>query len=175
VGGADRLLRTRLRTHREMLAEHADRLFIKVRLPDFPLEPGDLETPELRTSLRSLLGEFSSGTVERASLRSGLRLVETLDSLRLGALAQRLAHHDLATAVPWHVMTMLIGTTLERDGRVLNDFSGYRDALAHELDERSKLDPAAFEASLLKPVDPSLEAARESMVRALAEQQRVLN
>jgi hypothetical protein len=102
-------------------------------------------------------------------------LVETLDSLRLGALTERLAHHELATAVPWHVMTMLIGTSLERDGRVLYDFRGYRDALARELDDRSRLDARAFEASLLAPVDPRLDTAREAIVKALAEQQRVLN
>jgi hypothetical protein len=158
-----------------MLAEHADRLFIKVRLPDFPLEQDDIETPELRTSLKTLVGELAAGNPERASLRSGLRLVETLDGLKLAALLQKLDRDGLATASPWHVMTMLMGTTLERDGRVLADFSGYRDALARELGERSSLNATAFKSSLRAPVDAALDEARESMVRALTEQQRVLN
>jgi uncharacterized repeat protein (TIGR01451 family) len=175
VGGADRLLRARLRSHREMLAEHADRLFIKVRLPDFPLEPDDLETPELRASLTSLVGELASGNPERASLRSGLRLVENLDGLKLAALIEKLGRDPLATAAPWQVMTMLMGTSLERDGRLLADFAAYRDALGRELAHRSSLNAAAFEASLRAPVDTTLDDARDSMVRTLADQQRVLN
>jgi hypothetical protein len=175
VGGADRLLRARLRTHRELLAEHADRLFIKVRLPNFPLTPDDLETPELRTSLISLVEELGAGTPERASLRSGLRLVETLDGMALAAATQKLGRDAVGTAAPWQVMTMLIGATLERDGGVLVSFSGYRDLLMQELAKRQTLDAAGFEASLREPVNAALDEARESLIRALAEQQRVLN
>jgi uncharacterized repeat protein (TIGR01451 family) len=175
VGGADRRLRARLRSHREMLAELADRLFIKVRLPDFPLEPGDIETPELRGSLVALVGDLAAGSVERASLRSGLRLSETLDALTLGALLEKLNADNLATAAPWQVMTMLIGTALERDGRIVADFSKYRDTLTRDLAHRAELTAGEFERSLREPVDPALDAAREAVVRALAQQQRVLS
>ncbi len=175
VGGADRLLRARLRAHRELIAELGDRLFIKVRLPDFPLEAGDLETPELRASLVSLVDELAAGGHDRASLRSGLRLVETLEDNTFTALAQTLNAQNLATAAPWHAMAMLVGTNLERDGRVLATFAAYRDALVRELRQRAGLDAAQFEASLREPVDAALDAGRESMVRVLAEQQRVLN
>ena len=175
VGGADRLLRARLRSHREMLAELADRLFIKVRLPDFKLAPDDVETAELRSSLVALVEELAERNPERASLRSGLRLVESLDGLGLAASLQMLAKDNLATAAPWKVMAMLIGTTLERDGGVVCEFTAYRDALVGELTHRSGLDATGFEASLREPVDPMLDELRESMVRALAEQQRVLN
>ena len=175
VGGADRLLRARLRSHREMLAELADRLFIKVRLPDFPLAPADVETPELRTSLVALVEELAVGNTERASLRSGLRLAETLDGPTLAAATEKLGRDEIATASAWQVMAMLMGTSLERDGGVVSDFADYRNALVHELGQRTSLDPGAFEASLREPVDPLLDEGRESMVRTLAEQQRVLN
>jgi hypothetical protein len=175
VGGADRLLRARLRSYRAMLAELADRLFIKVRLPDFPLVPDDIETPELRASLIGLVEELAAGNLERASLRSGLRLVETLDGLTLAASVQKLGRDNLATAGAWQVMAMLIGTALERDGGVVGDFKGYRDALVQELSQRASLDAAAFEASLRDPVAPALDEAHDSLVRALADQQRVLN
>lgn len=175
VGGADRLLRARLRGFRETLAELADRLFIKIRLPDFPLAPDDVETPELRAALIGLVEELAGGNLERASLRSGLRLVETLDGLTLAAAIQKLGRDNLATAGAWQVMAMLIGTTLERDGGVVVDFKGYRDALVTELAQRASLDAAAFEASLREPVDAGLDDARDVLVRALAEQQRVLN
>jgi uncharacterized repeat protein (TIGR01451 family) len=175
VGGADRLLRARLRSHREMLAELADRLFIKVRLPDFKLAPEDVETAELRSSLIALVEELAERNPERASLRSGLRLVESLDAQRLAASLKMLAKDNLATAAPWKVMAMLVGTTLERDGGVVCEFTAYRDALVGELTQRSGLNAAEFEASLREPVDPTLDELRESISRALADQQRVLN
>ena len=175
VSGGDRLLRARLRSHREMLGEHADRLFIKVRLPDFPLATGDVETPELRASLVALVEELAVEKTERASLRSGLRLAQKLDHAMLGQAIAELGRDNLATAAPWLVMTRLIGTSLERDGGVLTEFTGYRDALLAELTKRADLDAAAFEAALKEPVDPLLDEARESVVRTLAEQQRVLN
>jgi hypothetical protein len=164
-----------LRSHRELLAEHADRLFIKVRLPEFPIQPDDVETPDLRASLVSLIEELAAGKPERASLRSGLRLVETLDRGTLAASVQKLGRDNLATAAPWQVMATLMGTTLERDGGFLGSFADYRDVLARELAQRASLDAVAFEASLREPVDAALDEARESMLRALAEQQRVLN
>jgi uncharacterized repeat protein (TIGR01451 family) len=175
VSGGDRLLRARLRSHREMLGEHADRLFIKMRLPDFPLVSGDVETPELRASLVALVEELAVEKNERASLRSGLRLAQKLDHAMLLAAVQELGRDNLATAAPWLVMTRLIGTSLERDGGVLTEFTAYRDALIEEFTKRSSLDAAAFEASLKEPADPLLDEARESVVRTLAEQQRVLN
>jgi hypothetical protein len=158
-----------------MLAELADRLFIKVRLPNFALLPDDVETPELRASLISLVEELAAAKPPRASLRSGLRLVETLDGLTLAASALKLGRDGLATAGAWQVMAMLIGTTLERDGGVVVDFKGYRDALVADLSQRANLDAAGFEASLRDPVDPALDEARDFLVRTLAEQQRVLN
>jgi uncharacterized repeat protein (TIGR01451 family) len=175
ISGGDRLLRARLRSHREMLGEHADRLFIKVRLPDFPLAPGDVETPELRASLVALVEELAVGKPERASVRSGLRLAQRLDRAMLNWAIGELGRDNLATAVSWQVMAKLIGTTLERDGGPIAEFAAYRDALLNELSKRSSLDAAAFEASLKEPVDPLLDEARESVVHTLAEQQRVLN
>jgi hypothetical protein len=175
VSGGDRLLRARLRSHREMLGEHADRLFIKVRLPDFPLTSGDVETPELRASLVALVEELAVEKTERASLRSGLRLAQKLDHAMLTAAIGELGRDNLATAAPWLVMARLIGTSLERDGGVVTEFTGYREALIAELTRRAGLDAAAFEAALKEPVDPLLDEARESVVRTLAEQQRVLS
>jgi hypothetical protein len=175
VSGADRLLRARLRSHREMLAEHVDRLFIKVRLPNFPLTPDDLETAELRGSLVALVDELGAGNPDRSAVRSGLRLAASLDSASLASAQRKLGSNNLATAAPWQVVTMLVGTTLERDGGVLASFGGYRDALAAELAKRADLTAAEFESTLRDPVDSALDEARESMVRALAEQQRVLN
>jgi uncharacterized repeat protein (TIGR01451 family) len=175
VSGGDRLLRARLRSHREMLGEHADRLFIKVRLPDFPLAPGDVETPELRASLVALVEELAVEKTERAALRSGLRLTQKLDHAMLTAAVEELGRDNLATAAAWQVMVKLVGTTLERDGGIVTEFTAYRDALAEELTKRAGLDATAFEASLQEPVDPLLDEARESVLRTLAEQQRVLN
>jgi hypothetical protein len=158
-----------------MLAEHADRLFIKVRLPDFPIAPADVETPELRASLISLIDDLARAKPERASLRSGLRLVEWIDGLAMAASLHKLGGDNLATAAPWQVMATMIGTTLERDGGALANFSSYRDKLVAELALRAVLDADGFEASLREPVDPALDEARGLMVRALSEQQRVLN
>jgi hypothetical protein len=68
-----------------------------------------------------------------------------------------------------------MGTTLERDGGCLGDFSGYRNLLARELAARKGLGPAEFQASLREPVANELDTTRESLVRVLSEQQRVLN
>ncbi len=175
VGGSDRLLRARLRSHRELLADLADRLFIKVRLPDFPLEADDIETPELRASLVALVEELATEKNERASVRSGLRLVETLDREALAMLTAALEQEELATAGAWQTMAQLMGTTLERDGGALSDFGPYRNMLARELAARAHLSATEFKGSLREPVVPELDEARAALVRVLSEQQRVLN
>ncbi len=175
VTAADRAARNRLRAHRELLAGVADRLFIKVRLPDFPLEAADVETAELRSSLLELLGELTASGAERPAIRSGLRLLETLDIADLAARIAPLNTGELATAAPWHAMVQLIGTTLQLDGGPIADFSVYRNLLARELAARTHLDAIEFVASLRRPVGAELDAARESVIRVLAEQQRVLN
>jgi uncharacterized repeat protein (TIGR01451 family) len=175
VGGADRLLRARLLAYREQLGQHVDRLFIKVRLPDFPLETADLETSELRGALVHLFEEFADVTPERPAVRSGLRLVETIDAGRIEPVVKQLENAALGTAAPWRALAMLVGTSLERDGGSLADFSAYRDAVIAELSRRAELDPASFQAALRGPVAPSLDEAREELLRRLTEQQRVLS
>ncbi len=172
---ADGVLRARLRRHGELLSETIDALFVKLRLPGSELAPADLETRELRASLRGVLDGLAR---ERASGAGGeldgLRLSGTARYDELGAAVGALEREPLMTATPWLALSIVMGTRLERDGTPLADFSAYRSRLQRTLAELGRLGPAEFTAALMEPVEPQLDDEREALVDALAEQQHAL-
>jgi uncharacterized repeat protein (TIGR01451 family) len=162
-----------LRRHGELLGELVDRLFIKLRVPGATLERDDLETEQLRESLRNLLDALAREPAPERLDERGLRLVGMVDAERLSALSAALDREKLVTAAPWHAITALIGTSLRRDGVVVADFRAYRNALAATLGAMTDLSPTAFEAALHEPGEIELEVERENVLRALAEQRNV--
>ena len=155
-----------LRRHGELLGELVDRLFIKLRVPDVTLERDDLETEQLRESLRNLLDALAREPAPERLDDRGLRLFGVVDAERLSALSASLDREKLVTAA-------LMGTSLRRDGVVVADFRAYRNALGATLSAMTDLSPTAFEAALHEPGEVELEVERENVLRALAEQRNV--
>ena len=162
-----------LQRYGELLGELVDRLFIKLRLPAVALEREDLETEQLRDSLRTLLDTLAREPAPERLDDSGLRLFGAVEAERLGALSASLEREKLVTAAPWRALTALMGTSLRRDGVVVADFRAYRDAVGAALGALTDLSPTAFEAALHEPGGVDLEVERESVLRVLAEQRNV--
>jgi uncharacterized repeat protein (TIGR01451 family) len=162
-----------LARHVELLDELVDRLFLKLRLPGVELASEDLETPEYRASLRALLDALRSERGSDEPDGAGLRLVTFVDPTTVADLATALDGAPLATAAPWRATTVLMGTSLERDGVVTASFAAYRDAVQRALTELAGQSPADFEAALQRPGFVDLEVERETVLRELAAQRNV--
>jgi uncharacterized repeat protein (TIGR01451 family) len=156
-----------------VLNELVDRLFVKMRLPNVDVVPGDLETPKARASLTALLEALRGDDAHHPDGGTGLRLTTSIDSAALEAAAAELPRAPIATAAPWALAAMLMGSSLHRDGETVADFSRYRDALALALASFATLAPADFERALYQPAGAELEREREPVVRALISQRRI--
>jgi uncharacterized repeat protein (TIGR01451 family) len=171
AAGSDPATRRRLREHAERLSELADRLFVKLRLPEPDIVAADVETTELRESLRGVLGvlrELPAGAPYEAD---GLRLITSLRSAELASAQAALDEAPLVTAEPWLATALLLGSTLEFGGHIVEDIGTYRAALRRELTTLRDLDTDAFlEAVLSRPVDAQLAESRDRALRALAAQ-----
>jgi uncharacterized repeat protein (TIGR01451 family) len=171
AAGADATLRRRLREHAEQLSELADRLFVKLRLPEVNIVAADVETAALRESLRDVLTALGELPVAAPYEANGLRLISSLHGDELAAAATALDEAPLVTAEPWLATALLLGSTLELDGRVVDGIGAYRTALRRELTAVRDLDADAFlEAVLSRPVDAELVENRGQALRALAAQ-----
>ncbi len=168
---ADAVLRARLRRHAELMSELIDALFIKLRLPGGTVAPEDLETRELRASLRGVLESLGRERLSTVSDLGGLRLTGTVRHEELGAAVAALEREPLMSATPWLALSIVMGTRLERDGEDLGDFGTYRSLLQRTLAEMGRLAPADFHQALQEPVDAELDAERAALVDALAQQQ----
>jgi uncharacterized repeat protein (TIGR01451 family) len=163
----------RLRQHTARLNELVDRLFLKLRLPDVPLTPDDLETPTYRASLVRLIEALRTERGQKEPDRAGLRLAGFVEPRTLAAAAATLDRAKLVTAVPWMAVAMLMGTSLEREGLVVADFASYRDAVVRAFSELAELTATEFERALHEPSDVELEVGRENVLRDLTAQRNI--
>ncbi len=163
-----------VKRHAAVLSELIDRLFVKLRMPGVELQPADVETAATRKSLKGLIAALRrTSSADVSTRQNGLRLVGAVEPDALAAAARSLERDRLVTAAPWRTTAALLGTSLQRDGTEVADFSAYRDALLRAFDGMRDLSPTEFEAALHEPGDVELEVERESVLRALAEQRRV--
>jgi uncharacterized repeat protein (TIGR01451 family) len=163
----------RLRKHTALLNELVDRLFLKLRLPDVPLTPDDLETPQYRASLEAVIAALRTERGKKEPDRAGLRLVSFVEPRTLAVAGETLGRAKLVTAVPWLAAAMLMGTSLERDGVVVADFSPYREVVVRAFWELAEFSPTEFEIALHEAGDVELEVERENVLRDLAAQRNV--
>jgi hypothetical protein len=72
-------------------------------------------------------------------------------------------------------MTLLMGSSLERDGKVVADVRAYREALRDELAPMRGLSPAEFVFAVQRaPEKDRLMSAREELLRSLSSQAAAL-
>jgi uncharacterized repeat protein (TIGR01451 family) len=148
---------TALHEVRETLRETLDRLFIKLRLPNYVIAPRDLETKAARAALETLLGTIAAEEAAN-SLAGSVVLRGACDEDELRALRDRLLETPLSTALPWATLARLIPA----DGEALLH---YRTMLTATLDELASADEVAFIDVLQRRPYPVLDAALD-VVRA---------
>lgn len=171
AAGADAATRRRLHDHAEQLSELADRLFVKLRLPQPEIVAADVETDALRGSLRDVLAALRELPLAAPYEADGLRLISSLRGDELASAEAALDDAPMVTGEPWLATALLLGSTLEFDGRVVDDIGPYRAALRRELMAIRDLDSDGFlEAVLSRPVDEKLVESRGQALRALAAQ-----
>ncbi len=153
IGGVEDAAVHELREH---LRESLDRVYIKLRVPNYVLAPRDVETAAARASLEAVVRTATPDVpVQRAS---SMPLHGTVDGNELHALRVGLDDAPLATALPWAIMARL----LPNEGDAL---AHYRTMLAGVLDELHGADEVGFIDALQRKAYPVLDAALE-VVRA---------
>jgi uncharacterized repeat protein (TIGR01451 family) len=171
AAGADAATRRSMREHADRLSELADRLFVKLRLPKPNIASADVETAALRESLLDVIAALRELPVAAPYEANGLRLISSLRADELASAEAALGEAPLVTAEPWLATALLLGSTLEFDGRVVEDIGAYRTALRRELTALRDLDADAFlEALLSRTVDAQLVESRAHVLHALAAQ-----
>jgi uncharacterized repeat protein (TIGR01451 family) len=123
---------------RDLLRETLDRLFIKLRLPNYVIAPRDLENAAMRTALEDLIAESTEP--------------------ELHDMRDALAQAPLGTAQPWAALARFIPA----DGEAMQH---YRGLLIAALDELAPQDAVAFTDALQRRPYPVLDAALD-VVRA---------
>ena len=136
------------------LRETLDRLFIKLRLPNYVIAPRDLETSAARAGVVALLTSLRPGQVTLPAGDVVLRGAADLYELR--ALADRLQDAPLATALPWAALARLLPSETEAE-------ANYRRMLITSLDDLAGVDDSAFVDALQRRPYPVLDAALDVM------------
>ena len=146
---------------RESLHEELDRLFIKLRLPNYAIAPRDVETPSLRATVEQVLHEASQarGIPEEASTAS-TELRGSFHPVELREMAECLRPCELAAALPWSALARLLPDET-------NVFNEYRTRLIETLDALADSDSADFLEALQHRAQSSLDEALEALTSSL--------
>lgn len=135
---------------RDALRETLDRLFIKLRLPNYVIAPRDLESSGTRAGIVALLNALAPG---QPALSSGATMLRgACDAGELRALAARLEAAPLATALPWAALARLMPSESDAE-------ANYRRMLITSLDDLAGVDETAFIDALQRRPYPVLDAA----------------
>jgi uncharacterized repeat protein (TIGR01451 family) len=146
---------------RECLREELDRLFIKLRLPNYAIAPRDVETPSLRATIERVLHEAVSAHGNPASsLTAAVQLRGGFVRGDLQEIGDRLARCELAIALPWAALARLLPDELPAQG-------DYRARLIETLDSHTGDGSNEFIEALQYDHDIALDAALDVMLASL--------
>jgi uncharacterized repeat protein (TIGR01451 family) len=149
-----------LATERDALRETLDRLFIKLRLPNYTIAERDLETPSSRATLDRFLHESAQARGTPAEPADAtLVLRADVDADAVAEAAELVSDAPLASAAPWRALALLLPNSTP-------EAAAYRDGLLHALDGLRDAEPSEFLDALQRPVDPALDGALLSLRHA---------
>jgi hypothetical protein len=138
---------------RDVLREELDRLFIKLRLPNYVIAPRDIETPSMRATLERLLHDVAAARgVPAETPNVAVILRGMFDPSELTELGEKLADAELASALPWAIAARLLP-----DGTP--QLAHYRAMLIERLDAFADADASEFLDALQRRRDITLDAA----------------
>jgi uncharacterized repeat protein (TIGR01451 family) len=138
---------------RDMLRDETDRLFIKLRLPNYVIAPRDIETPSMRATLERLLHDVSAARgIPAETPGAAVVLRGTYDPQIIAETGDGLAESELASASPWTVLARFLP-----DGTA--QLANYRSMLVDRLDAFTDADSTEFLDALQRRRDVALDAA----------------
>jgi uncharacterized repeat protein (TIGR01451 family) len=138
---------------RDSLREELDRLFIKLRLPNYVIAPRDVETPSLRTTIERVLHDAAAARgVPTDPPAATLVLRGSYDPADIAELADKLHDAELASALPWGALARLLPDATAQ-------FAHYRSLLVERLDALADSDSAEFMEALQRKRDAALDGA----------------
>jgi hypothetical protein len=147
---------------RELLRRQFDRLFIKLRLPDYAIAARDVETPSLRATIERVVHDAADARGTPAEPPgAALILRGSFDPAEMTEFAERLRMAPEVTALPWAALARLLPDGAPEQRR-------YRDALASHLDALSDLECDEFLDALQQHGDPELDAALHELRTGLS-------
>lgn len=146
---------------RDGLRDELDRLFIKLRVPNYAIAARDVETPSLRATIERVVHDAAAARgVPSEPPTAAVVLRGTFDPRELAVLAERLHDADLATATPWATLARLLPDATAQ-------FAHYRTLLAAALDDLADADAGEFLDALARRRDGVLDAALDVVRTAL--------
>ncbi len=146
---------------RDALRDELDRLFIKLRLPNYAIAARDVETPSLRSVVERLLHEAASARGTPAGAPDpAAALAGTFEPAALAEFADRLEAAELAGATTWAALARLLPESTP-------EFARYRAQLCDRLDAMTELESAEFVAALQRDRDGALDAALDDVLAGL--------
>src|SRR5579875_3146867 len=152
------------RTWREAL----DRLAIKLRIPEYRLVAGDLETARSRRVTIAFLSAASSHYYEEAACEaSGDSLQAHLTRDELAAILERLYAAPIGSPCACDTLAALLPTEASVRPQLGRALTEYRRALRAHFGALGKLSTPDFFTSLHRPAPTELDAARAQILGAL--------
>ena len=138
---------------RELLRDELDRLFIKLRLPNYVIAERDIETPSLRSALERLLHDANTARGIPADTPGATVVLRGLiEPESIADVADLLAEAELATALPWVALARFLP-----DGTP--QLANYRGLLLERLESLTDSEPAEFMDALQRRRDAALDGA----------------
>lgn len=138
---------------RDGLRDELDRLFIKLRLPNYVIAPRDIETPSLRAALEKLLHDLTGMRgLPAETPNAAVVLRGGFDGPEMVELADRLVESEIASALPWAIMARLLPDSSPQ-------LAHYRGMLIERLDGFADADSSEFLDALQRRRDVALDAA----------------
>ncbi|MBV9149644.1 MAG: DUF11 domain-containing protein [Candidatus Eremiobacteraeota bacterium] len=153
-------LRKALEDERLQLRDALDRLFIKLRLPQYAPAARDIETTPMRRSLLELVKQLHAGASAAPGSTDGeIVLPGKIDTNEAEQLSARVQSAQLGTAPAWHLLAFIMP-----DGAT--PLGAYRSELLEQLEKLESLPPEAFCEALTHEVR-ALDAALEDAIGGL--------
>jgi uncharacterized repeat protein (TIGR01451 family) len=146
---------------RDLLRDELDRLFIKLRLPNYAIAPRDIETPSLRSTIERVLHEaVCARGVPPQPPTAAVELRGSFLPANLSDVVDRLPSSELASALPWAALARLLPDEAP-------SYAEYRKHLTQALDAFADSDAREFIDALQHQADPALDAALDDMCASL--------
>ena len=142
---------------RDALRDQLDRLFIKLRLPNYVVAPRDVETPSSRATVERLLNDAlgARGTPGQP-LDAALVARGEADVDALREIAERLSGAELAGALPWSGLARLLPDATPA-------LALYRRALIDALDDLADAERIEFLDALQRGAYADLDGALQGV------------